>query len=50
MRLEHDVEEMNALIGQMLEIARGLNTETARDFELCGWPSCASACASVLCD
>jgi two-component system, OmpR family, osmolarity sensor histidine kinase EnvZ len=37
LRLEHDVEEMNALIGQMLEIARGLNTETARDFELCGW-------------
>ena len=21
----------------MLEIARGLNTETPRDFELCGW-------------
>ncbi|MBL0092403.1 MAG: HAMP domain-containing protein [Piscinibacter sp.] len=36
-RLEHDIEEMNALIGQMLEIARGMNTETATDFELCGW-------------
>ncbi|QTN23086.1 HAMP domain-containing protein [Rhizobacter sp. AJA081-3] len=36
-RLEHDIEEMNALIGQMLEIARGMNTETAEDFELCGW-------------
>ncbi|WP_341893347.1 ATP-binding protein [Variovorax sp. YR752] len=36
-RLEHDIEEMNALIGQMLEIARGMNTETAADFELCGW-------------
>lgn len=38
-RLEHDIEEMNALIGQMLEIARGMNTETAEDFELCGWLS-----------
>jgi len=36
-RLEHDVEEMNALIGQMLALARGLSTETAHDFELCAW-------------
>jgi two-component system osmolarity sensor histidine kinase EnvZ len=36
-RLERDIEEMNALIGQMLEIARGLGTETAGDFELCAW-------------
>lgn len=36
-RLERDIEEMNALIGQMLEIARGMNTETPTDFELCSW-------------
>ena len=36
-RLERDIEEMNALIGQMLEIARGMNTETAGEFELCAW-------------
>lgn len=36
-RLERDIEEMNALIGQMLEIARGMSTETAADFELCAW-------------
>ncbi|WP_298834948.1 ATP-binding protein [uncultured Piscinibacter sp.] len=36
-RLERDIEEMNALIGQMLEIARGMNNETAGEFELCAW-------------
>lgn len=36
-RLERDIEEMNALIGQMLEIARGLNTEAPAEFELCTW-------------
>lgn len=36
-RLESDVEEVNALIGQMLELARGLSTETARDFDLAPW-------------
>lgn len=36
-RLESDVEEINALIGQMLEMARGLSTETAQDFELGAW-------------
>jgi two-component system osmolarity sensor histidine kinase EnvZ len=36
-RLEHDIAEMDALIGQMLQIARGLSTEMPRDFELCGW-------------
>jgi len=36
-RMERDIEEMNALIGQMLEIARGMNTETPEDFELCSW-------------
>jgi two-component system osmolarity sensor histidine kinase EnvZ len=35
--LERDVEEMNALIGQMLEFARGLSTETARELDLCPW-------------
>jgi two-component system osmolarity sensor histidine kinase EnvZ len=28
---------MNQLIGQLLEIARGLKIETAQDFELCAW-------------
>jgi two-component system osmolarity sensor histidine kinase EnvZ len=36
-RLEQDIEEMNALIGQMLEISRGLNTEAPAEFELCAW-------------
>jgi two-component system osmolarity sensor histidine kinase EnvZ len=36
-RLERDIEEMNALIGQMLEIARGLNTEMPSEFDLCTW-------------
>ncbi len=36
-RLESDVEEINALIGQMLEMARGLSTETAQDFALGAW-------------
>jgi len=36
-RLERDVEEMNALIGQMLELARGLSTEPAMDLALCDW-------------
>jgi two-component system osmolarity sensor histidine kinase EnvZ len=36
-RLERDIEEMNALIGQMLEIARGMNTETVCELDLCSW-------------
>ncbi len=36
-RLEHDIEEMNQLIGQLLEIARGLKLEAAQDLELCAW-------------
>jgi two-component system, OmpR family, osmolarity sensor histidine kinase EnvZ len=36
-RLEHDVEEMNQLIGQLLDIARGLKHEEAQDLALCGW-------------
>jgi len=36
-RLERDIEEMNALIGQMLEIARGMNTETVCELDLCTW-------------
>lgn len=37
MRLEHDIDEMNQLIGQLLEIARGLKHEAAQDFALCAW-------------
>jgi two-component system, OmpR family, osmolarity sensor histidine kinase EnvZ len=36
-QLERDVEEMNALIGQMLEVARGLSTEAPTDLDLCVW-------------
>ncbi len=36
-QLERDVEEMNALIGQMLEVARGLSTEAPADLDLCAW-------------
>ncbi len=36
-RLESDVEEINALVGQMLEMARGLNTETPQNFALGAW-------------
>ncbi len=36
-RLEEDIDEMNQLIGQLLEIARGLKLEAAQDLELCAW-------------
>lgn len=36
-RLERDIDEMNQLIGQLLEIARGLKHEPARALELCAW-------------
>jgi two-component system osmolarity sensor histidine kinase EnvZ len=36
-QLERDVDEMNALIGQMLEVARGLSTEAPADLDLCAW-------------
>ncbi len=36
-RLENDIEEMNQLIGQLLDIARGLKHEQAQDLALCGW-------------
>lgn len=36
-RLERDIDEMNQLIGQLLEIARGLKREAAQDLALCGW-------------
>ncbi len=36
-RLDADIEEMNQLIGQLLEIARGLSTEPAQDLALCEW-------------
>lgn len=36
-RLELDIDEMNQLIGQLLEIARGLHPEAAQDIELCTW-------------
>lgn len=36
-RLELDIDEMNQLIGQLLEIARGLKIETAQDFDLRAW-------------
>ena len=36
-RLEHDIDEMNQLIGQLLDIARGLKREAAQDLDLCDW-------------
>lgn len=36
-RLERDIDEMNQLIGQLLEIARGLKHEQAQALELCAW-------------
>jgi two-component system osmolarity sensor histidine kinase EnvZ len=36
-RLAHDIDEMNQLIGQLLDIARGLKREAAQDLELCAW-------------
>jgi two-component system osmolarity sensor histidine kinase EnvZ len=36
-QLERDVEEMNALIGQMLDVARGLSTEAPADIDLSAW-------------
>jgi two-component system osmolarity sensor histidine kinase EnvZ len=36
-RLEHDIDEMNQLIGQLLDIARGLKVEAAQELELCAW-------------
>lgn len=36
-RLELDIDEMNRLIGQLLDIARGLHPEAAQDLELCAW-------------
>jgi len=36
-RLEHDIDEMNQLIGQLLDIARGLKREAAQDLDLCAW-------------
>ncbi len=36
-RLESDIEEMNHLIGQLLEIARGLHPEAGQALDLCEW-------------
>lgn len=36
-RLESDIEEMNRLIGQLLEIARGLRPEAGKALDLCAW-------------
>ncbi len=36
-RLEHDIGEMNALIGQMLDLAKGIEREERRTFELAPW-------------
>lgn len=36
-RLEHDIEEMNALIGQLLDLARGGGGAMAEDLDLAGW-------------
>lgn len=36
-RLELDIEEMNRLIGQLLEIARGLRPEAGLPLDLCDW-------------
>ncbi|MDP1647614.1 MAG: ATP-binding protein [Rubrivivax sp.] len=37
LRLELDIEEMNRLIGQLLEIARGLRPEAGQALDLCAW-------------
>jgi len=36
-RMEDDIEQMNTLIAQLLEIARGLATEPAQRLALCDW-------------
>lgn len=36
-RIERDVETMNALIGQMLDLARGLSREAPQDIALAAW-------------
>ncbi len=36
-KIERDIEAMNALIGQMLDLARGLGHEAARELPLAGW-------------
>jgi two-component system osmolarity sensor histidine kinase EnvZ len=36
-RLELDIGEMNRLIGQLLEIARGLHPEAGQTLDLCAW-------------
>lgn len=36
-RLEFDIDEMNRLIGQLLEIARGLRPEAGLPLDLCDW-------------
>ncbi len=36
-RLELDIDEMNRLIGQLLEIARGLHPEAGQALDLCPW-------------
>ncbi|MDD2878930.1 MAG: ATP-binding protein [Rhodoferax sp.] len=36
-RLKLDIDEMNQLIGQLLDIARGLKVETAQEFDLVAW-------------
>ena len=36
-RLEQDIEEMNALIGQLLNLAKGLGSEERLTFELAPW-------------
>lgn len=36
-RLEHDIEEMNALIGQLLDLARGLDRARHADIDLEVW-------------
>ena len=36
-RLEHDIEEVNRLIGQLLDLARGLDHEEQARFELAPW-------------
>ena len=36
-KIERDIEAMNALIGQMLDLARGLGHEAARALPLAGW-------------
>ncbi len=60
-RMEDDIEQMNRLLAQLLEIARGIATEPAQEIALCDWlqeraqlhaaaAAAAGAALSIRCD